>query len=468
MVEANKTYVGFVEDNNDPDKIGRIKVRVMDVFDDMEIEDIPWATPWKDLNGNSFNVPEVGKVVMVVFDQGNVDAPEFIYADHYNINLENKLKKLGDSDYLSMKSLIFDHKTQVYVNDSEGLKIDHKFNNINIINSGIDLNLKDNSSNVNIGDSGANQQVILGNHWMDWFDELVDNLLGANGGAYFGNLGAPTVISPALATHLIKYKSLRNTKFLSSHVNVVDNNKVKTVPNTEREDLSQYGDEWSSTVHENELTDLNEDENFVPKEEDELDPNIEVSLNFLEKKGYKVNYEVGILNILAIRDKESGQVTNKFDDEIKIIWKSEDNDWNILEAPISTVPGFIEGTTQLDKNEILLSTGQYTNNLELDEDNDVLYFNNSKVFTNKSVTVYKWTNDKEDYKGNKIKPADREGNKDDVFGLSSNGDQTFKNINHFKFFINLCKRQVKKYKFKTFTYTLVNKSDFDNFLNSEN
>jgi hypothetical protein len=31
-----------------------------------------------------------------------------------------------------MKSLIFDHKTQIYVNESEGLKLDHKWNNMNI------------------------------------------------------------------------------------------------------------------------------------------------------------------------------------------------------------------------------------------------------------------------------------------------------------------------------------------------
>jgi hypothetical protein len=37
-----------------------------------------------------------------------------------------------------MKSLIFDHKTQVYVNDKEGLKIDHKYNNVNITESGVE------------------------------------------------------------------------------------------------------------------------------------------------------------------------------------------------------------------------------------------------------------------------------------------------------------------------------------------
>ena len=86
----NKTFVGVVEDNNDPKKLGRCKVRVLNVFDEIPVEDIPWAAPWKDLNGNAFIVPDVGKIVSVVFDGGNIYKPEFIFAEHFNINLQNK------------------------------------------------------------------------------------------------------------------------------------------------------------------------------------------------------------------------------------------------------------------------------------------------------------------------------------------------------------------------------------------
>lgn len=464
MVEANKTYVGFVEDNNDPEKIGRIKIRVMDVFDEMEIEDIPWAMPWKDLNGNSFNVPEVGKVVMVVFDQGNVDSPEFIYADHYNINLENKIKKLSESDYASMKSLIFDHKTQVYVNDSEGLKIDHKYNNINITENSVDINLKDNNRTLNLGDSSATQQAILGNHFMQWFDEFVDNLLGAKAGPYFGNLGAPVIPAPEMANVLLKYKALRNTDFLSEHVNIVDNNKIKTVLNSDREDLAQYGDTWASTVEDNETTMLNEDEDFKPEEPDDEDPNIEMVLSYLEDKGYKINEEVGILNILAIRNKENGIISNKFDDEIKIVWKKESGNWEILEAPITTVPGYLEGFTELDDEEKLLTTGQYVDNVELSDDKSFLYFKDCFVHINTKVDKYNWKSEKVKSNGVKILPANRKGSEDYVFETASEGAQVFKNINHFNLFINLCKQQVDKYKKKTFTYTLVNKSDFEKLI----
>ena len=262
-VEANKTYIGVVEDNNDPLKIGRAKVRVLDVFDNIEVSAIPWASPWKDLNGNEFNVPEKGKVLLVVFDSGDEHKPEFISADHYNVNLEKKLTSLSTTDYVSMKSLIFDHKTQIYVTDKEGLKIDHKFNNINITDNTIDLNLKDNNRHVNIGDATAGQQAILGNHWMDWFDEFVDNLMGDKGGPYLGNLGAPVVTNPAMIQVLMKYKQLRDPVFLSHHVNIVDNNKVSTVKNTHREDTAQVGDAWVSTKKDNDLTSKT-NENFKP------------------------------------------------------------------------------------------------------------------------------------------------------------------------------------------------------------
>ena len=209
MVEPNRTYVGVVEDNQDPDKMGRVKARVMNVFDDIPLEDIPWATPWKDLNGNEFNVPEIGKIVIVIFDDGNDDNPEFIYSDHYNINLENKLKSLSDDDYTSMKSLIFDHKTQIYVNESEGLKIDHKYNNINITDGGIDLNLKDNNSSLNLGDATAEQQAILGNHFIDWLDKFLQAIQA--GGLF--NAGGPALPNPALLKLIVEFQSLKDLKF---------------------------------------------------------------------------------------------------------------------------------------------------------------------------------------------------------------------------------------------------------------
>ena len=263
-VEVGRTYLGVVEDNQDPEKSGRLKIKVLDVFDDMPKEDIPWAAPWKDLNGNEFNVPEIGKVLIVVFDQGDLNKPEFIFSEHYNINLETKLKSLSDTDYISMKSLIYDHRTQIYVNESEGLKIDHKYNNINITENSINFNMKDNMRSINIGDSTANQQMILGTNFMEWFDEFIDHLMGQQGGAFLSPV--PCLPNPTFMPILLKFKALKDPKFLSHHVNIVDNSKTSTVKSESdiRQDESQVGDGWNSTKRENTFT-TKTDEDFKPQ-----------------------------------------------------------------------------------------------------------------------------------------------------------------------------------------------------------
>ena len=258
---SGKTYIGVVEDNNDPKKLGRVRARVLDVFDEIPTEDLPWATPYKDVNGNFFNLPDVGKVLVILFDEGDIYKPEFIYSEHYNINLEKKLSGLSNSDYLSMKSLIYDHITQIYVNESEGLKLDHKFNVINITKDAINLNLKDNFANVHIGTEDASQQSILGNHFLDWFDKFVDNLLGAQGGPYLGNLGVPVIPNPAMIQCLLEYKAKKEPKFLSHRVHLVDNGYVNKL---DRIAEGQKGDKWKSTKEENELT-YKEPVDYKPK-----------------------------------------------------------------------------------------------------------------------------------------------------------------------------------------------------------
>ena len=507
-LEKHKTYIGVVEDNNDPKKQGRCKVRVMDVFENLEIENIPWAFPWKDLNGNGFNVPDKGKVVMVVFDQGNQNSPEYIYADHYNVNLEKKLQSLEEKDYLSMKALIFDHKTQIYVNDTEGLKIDHKYNNVNLTENTIDLNLKDNNRNVNIGDSGASQQAILGNNWLDWFDEFVDNLLGTSAGPFLGNLGAPVIPNPAFISCLLRYKALRDPVFLSHHVNLVDNNKVKAVSLEKREDNPTIGDEWTSTKEENTLTQVVPEE-FKPvdgpkKEFDDSptatqipngattstvptqvsptstqsNPKLDKLVKFLDNKKYTVYSETNVLNIVSMRTKDDGTVTNKFDDTLMVFYRKDNGNWELLEYPVTTTPGFLPQTQEekeagsplvLPENVKLLAFGQYTDQLTLetfggDPAIKCLKFNNAAYYINDKRDKYNWRSKLEQGTNHTftIRRASDLGTVESVFNYSNDGSQVFKNLTHFNQFMNLCQTQAKT-KGK-FSYTVCRKSEFDDYV----
>jgi hypothetical protein len=242
-------FVGVVEDNNDPKRLCRIKVRVFNVFDDIPVDDIPWATPWKDLGGESGGSPPKGKVVSVVFDEGNPYKPEYIRAEHFNVNLEKKLRSVTEEDYLSFSSLMFDHGTQIYKTESEGLRLDHEYTNINLDADGnINLNLRDNNSNVYIGSPDSNQSAILGDNFMNWMDTFIDAFLT---GSHLGNLGGPNVSMPGFIAVCSQYKALRNPQFLSHRVKIVNNFSVKP---QKRAYEAQMGDEWKSNKKENNLT----------------------------------------------------------------------------------------------------------------------------------------------------------------------------------------------------------------------
>lgn len=263
-------FVGFVEDNKDPKKLGRCKIRVHTVYDTIDTANIPWALPFKDLNGNVFNAPEVGKVVSVVFNNGNIYKPEFIYAEHYNINLENKLKALSDEDYPTFKAIHLDQSTQIYRSKSEGLKIDHEYTNVNLDKDGsINLNLRDNNSKVNVGSPDSSQAAVLGTSWMAWMDKHMDwmnnfckvlSFQSETGtGPYLGNLGNPLVITPDMLKSITEfqtsiyteYQSSRDPKFLSKHIWLVDNNEVKEQT---RDYINQEGDNWKSSETNNNLS----------------------------------------------------------------------------------------------------------------------------------------------------------------------------------------------------------------------
>jgi hypothetical protein len=367
QVKSGKTYVGVVEECQDPQKLGRVKVRVFDVFDDVPVEDIPWANPWKDLAGNGFAVPEKGKVVTVVFENGDENSPEFISSDHYNINLEKKLSSLSNGDYLTMKSLIFDHRTQVYVNEGEGLKLDHKFNMINIKESSINVNLKDNFAKINLGTANSTQRSILGDNFLNWFDDFVQILMGSKGGPFLGNLGAPVVATPALLGSLQLYQQLKDPKFLSKNVYIVDNENVAKL---DRIAEGQKGDTWQSTVKDNDVTSKepvpytptggSSDTTFdqppmdtpiastqsipveAPKPKPSENPDAKIIEELMKIKNYVLYTDVNKLNIIAIRNQclsPGDKYTDQFGDKLYIMYKKEDDSWDVKHYLFSTVPG---------------------------------------------------------------------------------------------------------------------------------
>jgi hypothetical protein len=365
----SNTVLGTVQDNKDPKKLGRCKIRVANIFDDIPVEDIPWAAPHKDLNGNQFILPEVGKVVNVTFEDGKYYTPVYSYAQHYNINLEKKLSTLSGENYSSMRSLMFDHKTQIFSNDSDGLMVDYKFNQINIQDNTIDVNLKSNSGKLSLGTNNATQEAILGTNFLNWFDEFVDNLLGQNAGPYLGNLGAPVIPNPALINVLLKYKALKDPKFLSNNVYFNDNGYVNQV---NRISESQKGDDWRSTVLDNDLVEkggddfspdgsspqwtpegtltpasdgtptsiLSDDEMSQQAPSSDVNPDVEVLIEILKDKGYNIYERPFEMNTIGVRYQYPGQeYSNKFKDRMYVLYKDNSGKWVTKYWMVSTIPG---------------------------------------------------------------------------------------------------------------------------------
>ena len=88
---ATMDYLGMVEDNNDPEKLGRIRVRISPYMDFERTEDLPWACPILGSCGNSassggLNIPEIGSQVRVFFPSHDLTAPYYRGAELNEFN----------------------------------------------------------------------------------------------------------------------------------------------------------------------------------------------------------------------------------------------------------------------------------------------------------------------------------------------------------------------------------------------
>jgi len=220
----DKIFVGVVEENVDERRKGRIKVRVQGVFEDIEVKHIPWASPFRSIDGRSFGIPGIGKIVNVVFPNGNLYEPQYIYSENYNINLQNFLDQIDDDEYKNFVALLFDHRSQVYTDDIE-LKLDYYLNNVSINKRAIELNLKDNNQKIKLGTEGADQRAVLGTNFFDWMDGFMQTLLTPT--TMVGNFGAP-ILRPALDQKILEYQAKRPT-FWSNNVYINDNYKIEKI-----------------------------------------------------------------------------------------------------------------------------------------------------------------------------------------------------------------------------------------------
>ena len=179
-------YVGIIEDNNDPDKLGRCKVRIHGIHDDIPTSDLPWAIidfPLAVGVKGSFIVPEVGTVVSVIFDMGDRYEPRIKskVLDRQNFNFDcdkdedypNSVifYETSNGDYFKINRA----KGELIIKTGSGalLRISEdgtvELNNTASEKGDLKLSLK---GNITIDNRNSNSQLITNNLQLDLFGDL--------------------------------------------------------------------------------------------------------------------------------------------------------------------------------------------------------------------------------------------------------------------------------------------------------
>jgi len=117
-------WLGEVVDTADPNANGRCRVKVFGKFDLLETEDIPWAIPSNSLVSGAYSVPNVGDVVSIYFDNGNIYAP--VYKNQVLVDSDLKSEVLDNSSNPeNVTSLVYDSTKgiRVYHSPENGLVI---------------------------------------------------------------------------------------------------------------------------------------------------------------------------------------------------------------------------------------------------------------------------------------------------------------------------------------------------------
>lgn len=157
----NTTWLGEVIDIEDPQKVGRIRVKVYGKFDELEKESIPWAYPGNNTTGGSntgggfHSVPKLGSIVSVKFDNGNIYHPEYFF----NQKISNEVKSEISNSYPNSHVLIYDTVTEefvkVFFTEKKGLMLDYKKSQINIKpDKSILIQTNSGKSKIEISDEG--------------------------------------------------------------------------------------------------------------------------------------------------------------------------------------------------------------------------------------------------------------------------------------------------------------------------
>lgn len=117
-------WIGEVVDNNDPKFLGRCRIKVFGKFDKLPTDSIPWATPMNRDFVGSHHTPNIGTIVAVRFDNGNIYHPEYWFQIDQSKSLKTDILEQSNEPH-NVVSLVYDEvrNIRIYHSPEDGIVI---------------------------------------------------------------------------------------------------------------------------------------------------------------------------------------------------------------------------------------------------------------------------------------------------------------------------------------------------------
>lgn len=184
-------WLGEVVENADPKNLGRCRIKVYGKFDQLPNESIPWATPMNRDHVGAHSIPNIGTIVAVRFDNGNLYHPEY----WFQINQSKAFKEdiLDQSEAAQdVVSLVYDEvrNIRIYHSPEDGLIIARgngakerpliQIDEQGFIKITTDEKIFLDAGNVFLSNTGEdsedeNEPVVRGASLQEWLQTLLDD-----------------------------------------------------------------------------------------------------------------------------------------------------------------------------------------------------------------------------------------------------------------------------------------------------
>lgn len=156
-MDLNREFLGIVVDPQDPEFVGRCKLRVIGVHDDIGDEALPWAFPFghsvfaggESKGAGAISIPKKDTKVRVTFQNGDIHFPVWHAVHHLNALMKQEISET----YLDSHVLLYDedHSLKVWFTPGNGMQIFYKESSISINpDQSILIDHKESKSNIEL------------------------------------------------------------------------------------------------------------------------------------------------------------------------------------------------------------------------------------------------------------------------------------------------------------------------------